>query len=48
MKEARRVAERLLEVDPKFRLAAFKVITPLSGEVRERFAERLRRAGLPE
>jgi adenylate cyclase len=48
MKEARRLAQRLLEIDPTFRLAAFEARTPLSGEVREHFAERLRRAGLPE
>ncbi len=48
MQEARRIAHRLLEVDPTFRLAGFKAKTPLGGDVREQFAERLRLSGLPE
>lgn len=48
MQEARRIAHRLLEVDPTFRLAGFKAKTPLGGDVREQFAGRLRLSGLPE
>jgi adenylate cyclase len=46
--EARIVAQRLLQLEPAFRLTAFRSRTPLQGEVRDRFAERLRAAGLPD
>ena len=46
--EAREVARRMLQVDPEFRLTNFRARTPLRGEIRERFVEHLRRAGLPD
>ena len=46
--EARAVAQRLMTVDPGFRLSIFLTRTPLRGEILVRFAERLRSAGLPD
>jgi adenylate cyclase len=46
--EARRVADRMLQLVPEFRLSAFRARTPLRGEVRDLFAERLKMAGVPE
>jgi adenylate cyclase len=46
--EARRVAQRLLQVQPKFGLAAFTARTPLRGAARDDFVGRLRAAGLPD
>jgi adenylate cyclase len=46
--EARTVAGRLLHWEPAFRLATFQSRTPLQGEARDRFIERLRAAGLPD
>jgi adenylate cyclase len=46
--EAHRTARRLLQVQPKFGLAAFAARTPLRGAVRDLFVERLRSAGLPD
>jgi hypothetical protein len=46
--EARVVAQRLSQLDPTFRVGNFRVRTPLTGEVRDRFADRLLTAGLPE
>jgi tetratricopeptide (TPR) repeat protein len=48
MDEARAVARSLLEALPHFRLATFASYTPLKGQTRDLFVERLRRAGLPE
>ena len=48
MDEAHTVAQRLLQLAPTFRLATFLARTPLQGEVRDLFAERLRIAGVPE
>jgi adenylate cyclase len=48
MSEARQIAGRLLQLVPTFRLAAFRARTPLPGDVRDLFAERLKLAGLPE
>lgn len=48
MDEARKIAEHLMQVVPTFRLATFLTRTPLAGEVREEFAQRLRRAGVPD
>jgi hypothetical protein len=48
LSEARLVGRRLLQLVPTFRLAAFRERTPLPGDVRDRFAERLKLAGLPE
>lgn len=48
MAEARSVAGSLLEVLPHFRLSTFRAYTPLKGEIRDLFVERLQRAGLPE
>ena len=46
--EARMVAQRLLQLAPAFRLTTFRARTPLRGEVRDLFAERLKLAGVPE
>jgi class 3 adenylate cyclase/TolB-like protein len=46
--EAREIADRLMQVSPGFRLHSFRDYTPLKGEVRDVFVERLRLAGLPE
>jgi TolB-like protein/tetratricopeptide (TPR) repeat protein len=46
--EARRMARRLLELDPGMSLATFAKRTPLQGEMRDTFIERLRAAGLPD
>ena len=46
--EARRMAKRLLELDPGMSLATFAKRTPLQGEMRDTFVERLRAAGLPD
>ncbi|WP_270938200.1 winged helix-turn-helix domain-containing protein [Falsiroseomonas oryzae] len=48
MDEARRFALRLMELDPGFSLGGFLRRTPLQGGMRDLFAERLRRAGLPD
>jgi adenylate cyclase len=48
LSEARLVAQRLSQMDPAFRLTTFRALTPLQGEVRDLFANRLRVAGLPE
>ena len=48
MDEARTVAQRLLQLAPTFRLTTFRMRTPLRGEVRDLFAERLKLAGVPE
>jgi adenylate cyclase len=48
MDEARTVAQRLLQLAPTFRLTTFRGRTPLRGEVRDLFAERLKLAGVPE
>lgn len=46
--EARSVATRMLQLVPEFRLSAFRARTPLRGEVRDLFTERLKLAGVPE
>jgi TolB-like protein/class 3 adenylate cyclase len=46
--EARKTAQRLLHVVPTFRLTTFRTRTPLRGEVRDLFVERLREAGVPD
>jgi adenylate cyclase len=46
--EGRQVGRRLLLFAPSFRLATFRSRTPLPGDVRDLFAERLRLAGVPE
>ena len=48
MEEARSVAKRLLEFDPGMTLTAFAKRTPLQGETRDTFVERLRAAGVPD
>lgn len=48
LEEARKTASRLLEVDPTMSLTAFAARTPLQGEMRDTFVERLRMAGLPD
>jgi adenylate cyclase len=48
MSEARKIAQRLLQLDPAFRVSVFERLTPLRGETRDSFVERLRLAGLPE
>lgn len=46
--EACASAQRLLAIEPSFRLAAFAARTPLRGAIRDVFIERLRQAGLPD
>lgn len=46
LQQARLVAQRLITIDPKFRLETFRDRTPLMGEVRKIFIERLKIAGL--
>lgn len=46
--EACAVAQRLLTIEPNFRLAAFAGRTPLPEAIRSLFIERLRVAGLPD
>ena len=48
MEEARGIAARLLRVNPGFGLRSFREYTPLRGDVRELFIDRLRLAGLPD
>lgn len=46
--EARRTADRILALDPDFRLGGFRERTPLGGGARDLFVERLSLAGLPD
>jgi adenylate cyclase len=46
--EARRMAKRLMEIDPAMRLGEFAQRTPLPAALRDPFVERLRAAGVPE
>jgi adenylate cyclase len=46
--EARAAAERLMALEPGFRLSAMASRTPLRAAVRDRFVGLLRQAGLPE
>ena len=46
MEQARQVAGRLVRMDPEFRLSNYRARTPLRGEVRDIWVERLRKAGL--
>jgi adenylate cyclase len=48
MDEARKIAEHLMQLAPRYRLATFRARTPLRGEVRDLFADRLSLAGVPE
>ena len=48
VEEARGVAARLLQVNPSFGLQSFREYTPLRGDVRDLFVDRLRLAGLPD
>jgi len=48
MDEARKVAHRLLQFTPDYRVSIFVGRTPLRGEVRDLFANRLRLAGIPD
>jgi TolB-like protein/Tfp pilus assembly protein PilF len=48
MDEARKIAHQLMRLVPKFRLTTFRTRTPLRGEVRDQFADRLRLAGVPD
>ena len=48
MDEARKIAQHLMQLAPRYRLATFRARTPLRGEVRDLFADRLRLAGVPE
>lgn len=47
LEDARQHAHGLLQLDPGFRLTRFAAQTPLSGDIRDRFVERLGLAGLP-
>lgn len=46
--EAQRAADRVLAIDPRFRIAAWRRRSFLTEDCRERYARRLRLAGLPE
>jgi adenylate cyclase len=46
--QARQFAERHIQIFPEFDLTWFRARTPLQGEIREVFIERLRKAGLPD
>jgi TolB-like protein len=46
--EARAWAERHRMALPEFRLSTYRLYTPLKGEIRDVFIERLSRAGIPE
>jgi adenylate cyclase len=48
MDEARAVANEIMDVNPNFRLNAYRSNTPLRGPIAEVFIDRLRRAGIPE
>jgi adenylate cyclase len=48
MDEARRVTQHLMRLVPDFRITTFRARTPLRGEVRDQFADRLRQAGVPD
>lgn len=48
MDEARKVAQQLLQFAPNYRVSLFLARTPLRGDVRDQFAERLRLAGIPD
>ncbi len=48
MDDARQLARHLMQLVPTFRLALFRARTPLRGEIRDLFVERLRLAGLPD
>ena len=48
MDEARKITHQLMRLVPTFRLATFRARTPLRGEVRDQFADRLRLAGVPD
>ena len=48
VEEARPVAQRHAQLVPGFNLEAFRNRTPLPGDIGHLFAERLRRAGVPE
>jgi class 3 adenylate cyclase/TolB-like protein len=47
IQEAQRVGQHLLQLEPEFKVATFHALTPLSGDGRRSFAERLLAAGLP-
>jgi TolB-like protein len=47
MDEAKHFAAQLIDLSPDYTVSTFRARTPLSGAVADRFAERLRRAGLP-
>ena len=47
MDEARTAAQRHMQLVPSFSLAAFQQRTPLNGDVRALFAQRLQQAGIP-
>ena len=48
MDDARKVAQRLLQFAPNYGVSLFLTRTPLRGDVRDQFAERLRLAGIPD
>jgi TolB-like protein/class 3 adenylate cyclase len=45
---AREMTERLMQLSPGFRLDEFATRTPLTGEIRDTFIERLRASGVPD
>ena len=48
MDDARKVVQHLVQLDPAYRLSTFRARTPLRGDVRDLFADRLRQAGVPD
>jgi len=46
--EARSVARQIMRLAPDFRLSGFAQRTPLSGNIRDIFVQRLQGAGLPD
>jgi adenylate cyclase len=46
--QAQRAAARVLAIEPGFRIGVWKLRSLFTAEVRERYAQRLRLAGLPE
>jgi adenylate cyclase len=48
LQDARKVAQRLLQFAPNYRVSLFLARTPLRGDMRDLFAERLRLGGIPD
>ncbi len=48
MDEARSAARQIMRLVPNFHLTRFQQRTPLAGDIRDLFVQRLRQAGLPD